>query len=304
MFVCFFVLSLSLNASATYIEEQNSEPAYVYNEYDQIAFIKNSSQAELSKAGVTPEDANSVIISFNQAVRSRIALSDYCLMGFGYTQEEIETYHQYKDIPVEKIPEEVLRSLSGTCTGHISGTYFSSRKAGFIYSWSWDHAPLIGLKDSAAVGWRPVKSDGAVIDVTKTLSVSYIRYYWYDQLKFQRSGTVQPNLADYNLHSVGFNVTENFQSSTGITEQAYAKTGLIVIRVEVEPEVTSSMVYIKVTGLYGHTIIGVGFPTASLSLGGPSISFSGNLSIDDIAFSRVKITTGPRPENPSVTIIN
>ena len=122
-------------------------------------------------------------------------------------------------------------------------------------------------------------------------------------LQFTRSGTQEPDL-DFNSLNIQFDEAEKFQSSTTMTEEAYAGNGYVRVSVKVEPEVHNSISYLKVAALYGHTTVGVGSPSISLSPAGSiSISFSGTSVIDSIAGDKVKITKTADPNSPSVSDI-
>lgn len=300
------LFSLSTTALATEKDEY-SQIVYI-NEYDYIVALQEFSDEELKEIGMTKFDVDKTVDAFYAALNERAKLPDETLIGFGYTDEEIAILRSQNDITYSVdsyvLSAEQMRAITGTCTGNITSSYLSTRYADFKYSWSWDHSPLMTLSDSAAVRWLAYTSSGSQIDVTNYYQDIKIKYYWNTTYKFQRSGTQEPNL-EFNSINVQFPVTENFISSTGLTESAYAKEGEISISVKVEPEVTSNISYMKVAALYGHTTIGVGSPSISLSpTGGISISFSGNTSINPIAGSKVKITLGSRVTSPVVTTIN
>lgn len=111
---------------------------------------------------------------------------------------------------------------------------------------------------------------------------------------------------DFNSLNIQFDEAENFQSSTTMTEEAYAGNGYVRVSVKVEPEVHNSISYLKVAALYGHTTVGVGSPSIGLSPAGTiSISFSGTINsvIDSIAGDKVKITKTEDPNSPNVSDI-
>lgn len=126
-----------------------------------------------------------------------------------------------------------------------------------------------------------------------------------NRVQFTRSGTQEPDL-DFNSLNIQFDEAENFQSSTTMTEEAYAGNGYVRVSVKVEPEVHNSISYLKVAALYGHTTVGVGSPSIGLSPAGTiSISFSGTINsvIDSIAGDKVKITKTEDPNSPNVSDI-
>ena len=153
--------------------------------------------------------------------------------------------------------------------------------------------------------WLAYDKNGYEVDVTKTSEKCSISYYWNNRVQFTRSGTQEPDL-DFNSLNIQFDEAENFQSSTTMTEEAYAGNGYVRVSVKVEPEVHNSISYLKVAALYGHTTVGVGSPSIGLSPAGTiSISFSGTINsvIDSIAGDKVKITKTEDPNSPNVSDI-
>ena len=53
--------------------------------------------------------------------------------------------------------------------------------------------------------------------------------------------------------------------------------------------VSANIDCIFVAGLYGHTVVGIGAPSVSVSKGSFGISFTGNTSIDEIAGRKATI---------------
>lgn len=174
----------------------------------------------------------------------------------------------------------------------------TEKDATFMYRWEWDHAPIMQLKDSVAMRWLAFDKNADDIDVTISSRSANINYYYGGAKRFSRSGTWEPNL-EFNSLNLQFEESETFQSSTSITEKAYAGDGHIKVSVKLESGVVSRIHYIKVAALYGHTTIGPAFPSISLSAPkGISIGFSGNVAIDPIAPAQWKISVGSSPSKP------
>lgn len=300
-------MMFSLSAT-TFAAEQTEVVQTTYtNEYDYILAIQELNREELAEIGMTPNDVADTVEAFYKAVDERISLPEETLIGYGYTPEKIELMKSYNTSTFTSrdtsLSDAQLRGIAGVCTGTLSSSYCSSRLVNFTYSWSWDHAPFVKLSDSAAVRWAAYDSNGHEIDVTKYSQRTDINYYWGTTYKFDRDGTQEANL-DFNAINLQFDITEIFTSNIGIREEAYAKDGSIFAALKVEPEVTNNISYVKVAALYGHTLIGIGSPSISLSVpAGISIGFSGNASTDPIAGDKVKISIGDNSTSPKVTPI-
>lgn len=287
------IFTLAVPALAA--DNTNTQITYS-NEYDYIVMLQNSTPEELAELGMTQADVTATVDAFYKALAERATLPDETLIGYGYTPSEIEILRSYN--PLSRTTATTnskttadLRAVTGTLTGKIKLNNCGTKYATFRYEWSWDHSPIMTLRDSAAMRWLAYDSNGYEFDLIKTSETVNIDYYWNTTYKFSRTGSQEPNL-EFNSINVQFEEAELFQSSTGMTEQAYAKNGTIKVSLKVDDNVDNKINYIKVAALYGHTTIGPNFPSISLSPAGSiSISFSGNVSIDKIGGHKVKIGT-------------
>lgn len=262
----------------------------VSNEYDYISMLKQSTTEELDEIGITREEADNIISEFNAALSKRATLSDTQLITYGYTTEEIDILRAYAK--GTRVSDNSIRAITGTCTGNIKLTNCGTKYATFAYTWSWDHCPIMTLSDSAAMRWLAYDKKGYNFSVIRTNLTTTIDYYNGSTKQFTRSGKEEAGL-ELNTVNLQFDVTKSYQSSTTLTEEAYAKYGTVKVSVQVDNSVNNNINYIMVAGLYGHTTIGGAFPSVSLSpTGSVSISFSGNLSIDKIGAKKAKIGTG------------
>lgn len=248
-----------------------------FNEYDYVLALEKSSVQELAQSGLTECDVKEYILQFEAALDARATLTEEELMSLGYAQEEIDLLHAHAQ--GARLSDAELRAITGTCTGVISQYACSDSTAEFSYSWTWDHCPLVALKDSAAIRWKACDSNAHEIDTLKRPPVTKIDYYQGDTFKFKRDGSLEPGL-DFDIVNLQFEV----QEPIGPNVSAYAKTGEVKVQIFLDPTVTNKISYVRVVGLYGHTTVGLTFPSVSLSPGESlSISFSANLSIDRIA---------------------
>lgn len=283
----------SLSATAFAAENTSTQIGVTYtNEYDYLVMLQNSTPEELAELGMTQEDVTATVNAFYEAIAERATLSDETLIGYGYTPDEIDTLRAYNPVSRATVAAADLRAITGTLTGTIKLNNCGTKYATFRYEWSWDHSPIMTLKDSAAMRWIGYDSNGYELDLTKTSETVNIDYYWGTTYEFSRTGSQEANL-EFNAINVQFEESELFQSSTTMTEEAYAKKGSIKVSLQVDSSVNNNINYIKVAALYGHTTIGPNFPSISLSPAGSiSISFSGNTTIDKIGGHKVKIGTG------------
>lgn len=129
----------------------------------------------------------------------------------------------------------------------------------------------------------------ALEDVTRYDLTCKIDYYVGPQKFYEGTGTEEPNL-DFNVVNMQFNVLKSLGDQT----YAYAKHGEVKVKVKVEEESDAIINYIKIAGLYGHTLIGAGSPTVAVGpgVGNISISLTGNTSVDNIGGRKAKIGAG------------
>lgn len=121
------------------------------------------------------------------------------------------------------------------------------------------------------------------------MSLHAIDYYVGHQKLYVGSGTEEPNL-DFNTVNMQFNVLKSLGDQT----YAYAKHGEVRVKAKVEEESGAVINYIKIAGLYGHTLLGLGSPTLSVGpgAGNISISLTGSVSVDNIGGRKAKIGAG------------
>ena len=288
--VTLFAFSVSAHASEPMSTRHEFQP---FNEYDRLVSLQKSSPEELKEMGLTAQDVNTLTAQFETALAKRAALPDSDLEALGYTEKEIPLLHAYAN--GEKLSDAALRTVTGTCTGHITRYSFSSTPSysTFSYGWEWDHCPLITLSDAAAMKWFAYDSQGYEIDITKTFLQTEVNYYNDSQLYYTRSGTQQPNVA-FNEVNLQFPMIEKYVGDDDELHDAYAKDGEITVTVQVDSSVSNNVNYIKVAGLYGHTRVGIGSPTLSVGATLDNLSFSASpqLTIDSTGAAKAQIGPG------------
>ena len=149
--------------------------------------------------------------------------------------------------------------------------------------WEWDHAPIIMLADSAAIRWEAYDGMSHKIGVTKSNVTATVQYYQNNAYSYSLTPSEEPGL-EFNAVNVQFLMGGTSILPDGSTVTEYAKKGSIWVTIELLTGSMNNIDAILIAGLYGHTTLGVGSPSISLSpAGGVAIGFSGNMSIDAIA---------------------
>lgn len=295
LFLSLSMLSaLTLMASA--VADIPSVQIESFNEYDYIEMLQESSPRELMELGLSDQEAAETIAAFESALFERALLPDAELRAYGYDDSEIALLRAYANGQV--LSSEELQSLGSTCTGKLRRLSCSTTTASFSYTWTWDRCPIVTLSDSAALRWIAYDADGGEIGVEQSSSSMNVDYYYMDKttsdssttVVFSFPGTNEPNL-DFNTLNMQFPVYRTYTSSgTGIIFDCYAKSGTVQVKIKVPAGVNQTIHHIFVAGLYGHTLVGVGSPSVSVSKGSVNIGFTGNTSIDSIGFARGTIS--------------
>ena len=289
-----FTLLFTLPISA-FANESSDVQSDSFNEYEYIEMLQNSSPRELEDLGISEQDAAAVITAFEEALLERSLLPDSELRAYGYNNYEISLFHNYANGQVLSSSE--LQALGSTCSGVITRHSCSGKSATFSYTFTWDRYPLVGLDDSAALHWIAYDNDGHEIGVEQSsmsMTVKYYRKthntgespsgYVYDDV-----GTSEKHL-DFNTLNMQFPVNQSYASeNSGIIFDTYAKTGTVRVSIRVPSGVSANIDCIFVAGLYGHTVVGIGAPSVSVSKGSFGISFTGNTSMDELADRKATI---------------
>lgn len=272
-------------AGAVSADEQKSTVSF--NEYDLIQTLQASPINKLERQGHSQEEIMEIKGALLETkLVKRASLSQDKLRGLGYTADEISILKEIETTGQVDLSEAQLRAIAGTCTGTIVPNSAGKSEYRVSYEWEWDHAPVICYKDSFAIRWEAMGSDGLPVDSTAgSLTVGYVEYYDYDGY-FSAIETLQPN-----RNNIEFNVVKfDFRVGSGTPEvSTYAKRGSGHVQIQKDAGVTRDFYYLKVGALYGHTVVNIGFPSLSVSAGGIGIGFSGGLSTDNIGGDKCKI---------------
>lgn len=288
-FSLLFSLLFTLTTTC-FAAEQSSSTIHLepYNEYSYIQTLQECSPKELEEIGITKQEAESIVLKFENALLERALLPDSELQAYGYNNSEIALFRAYAN--GQPLSSSELYSLGSTCNGDLIRNHCSPKGASFTYKFTWDRCPIMMLSDSAALRWIAYDENSNDIGVEQSSWSMLVEYHYKGNaasdgspaLAFTRLGSNQPNL-DFNTLNMQFPVYQTHSSDNGIISDCYAKTGTVTVTVKLSSGSKEDIHHIYIAGLYGHTLVGVGSPSVSVSPGSVGISFTGNTSTDAIA---------------------
>lgn len=296
LFIIAIIISLlAMTVSAAGTDSASDVCPVSFNEYDYIQTIRQSNSQELEALGLNTQKAEEIVCEFEEALAVRASLSDEQLTAYGYDDFEIELFHKY--VNGEELSSNELKALSSTCTGDITCQWITPRAAQFTYTWTWNRCPIVTLSDCSALRWIAYNDESIEIGVEQTSSSMNIQYYTTGNaagdgaFAYTQNGSNEPNL-DFNTLNMQFLEFGSMVAPSGMIFDCYAKIGKVSVAIKIPTGVDQTIDHIFVAGLYGHTLIGVGSPSVSVSPGSCAISFSANTSVDAIAPCRGTITQG------------
>lgn len=283
-----FVVYSPLSAKA--VEISTSE-TFTLNEIELYRAAQRKSEEDLSIQGYT-SDAIAQLKSTNyeDLVYARAQLPTETLIGMGYTVKEISILRAYKGEYIERGSE--VYGLAGVLTAEIVCTSASTNRYNVSYHWSWDHTPFVNAVDAMGIRWVAIASDGLSVDTSAFSSVARVTYTYYPGDSIDRTYSA----SDSNFSSeTNFNaLTCTFSMTYGSSSDPYyALSGSLTTTIQKDAAVSRDIYYLKICGVYGHSIINIGAPSVSFTPGDTSIgiSFTGGLSIDNIGIKKYKIYT-------------
>ena len=135
-----------------------------------------------------------------------------------------------------------------------------------------------------AVRWCTFNENGGYIDTDLTYYSAMVVYALGDKLDHYYWPEAESSL-EFNAISYKFPV-----GGTSHSDSTWAKMGEITIELTKDPSINANMHYVKIAGLYGHSVLNVGSPALSITSGGDiGICFTGGTRIDNIAGAKKKI---------------
>ncbi len=284
----FFSMCLPAYAAETSNEDTCSE--FQFSEYDVFTQLQAMSDDELSAAGYTATEIVELkSTTYNELLLERAALPCERLAELGYTDEEIGMLKNYH-AGIIVLNDFDLYALAGVCTGKIGCNFASQTEFYIVYEWSWDHCPFVNGTDAMAIRWCAYGFDGNYVDVDLDYDHGLVTYYLNDR-PYNYQGV-------YSTPSLEFNtLSYSFPMAWVGDRDAWAKEGSISIQLRKDPSITRNIHHVKVAGLYGHSVINMSAPSISIGGGDIGISFSGNVSVDNIAGAKAKVLYDETIEN-------
>lgn len=269
------IMAMSL-AVPSFAEERPVSAEFSFNEYERIETLQSMSDNDLKELDITEADVDTMSEAFYEALMDRAMLSYEELKRMGYSDDSISILRRFA--AGEELSPEELQAVSATCRGNIYCVGITKRGAYFYYEWRWDNAPIVKATDAAVVAWRAFGTDGEELKVSVTNTGNEIFYLVDNELVYIGNGD-EIDTANFYAYAIKFPVTKN---------NGYAKEGRLFVEVEANDEISRDISYIKVSGLYGHTYVGLSTPSITVS-DSLDITISGAVLTDKIADYKVKI---------------
>lgn len=276
-------LALSILLSLTLVmpianaaEAEPLNTAVVFNEYDLYVSLQSCTDNELTEQGYLAEDIALIRANLiEEKLLERAALSEETLCAYGYTLDEVALLKEINESGKVTLTETELRGLTGTCTGNISATTASASEFRISYNWKWDHAPIVCYKDSVAVRWEAHDAYGVVDSYAGYLTNSIVNYY--DTMGNLDDCIMLQPIKGLEFNTVQFNINMSYENLDYV-----ALDGMVSVQILKNASQARDFEYVKVSAIYGHTILNIGFPSLSIDKGGIGIGFSGGLNTDNV----------------------
>lgn len=288
--ICFsLLLGVSLPAVAATDVQMPVEGQLKINEYDLYSSLQTFSEEALLSNGYSEEFVDTIKnTDYNDLVRERALLPDATLAGMGYTVDEILLLRNYNGTEAE------ARAISGTLTAEINCTSASVSRYTIEYVLEWDHSPVVLGTDSMGMRWRAFGDDGDNLDVSAFSSTASINYYLNSALSTTKSYSASDSCfaseTNFNALTCEFPLVLSYAEGTW-----YALSGKLKTSIERDSQVTRNILYIKVCGVYGHSVVNLGAPSPSFSVGddafGLSFGSTIGVSVDNLGIKKYKIYT-------------
>ncbi len=261
----------------------------VTNEFDLYNTIINTPEAVLLEQGYTSGQIETFkAVDFEDLIYQRAQLADSKLKAMGYSEEEIYLLRNYDGSYAE------TRALAATLSADIVVIGTTDSYGGIIrYEWSWNHSPVTAT-DAVGLRWIAVGQDGGTVDVSANLSSAGI---YYNDGVSTREINYLPSDSNFSSETAFNALTCTFPMRIGHGEQEwFADSGFLQTYISRDSGLTRGIYYLKVCGVYGHTIINIGAPTVSFTPGelDVGISFTGGLSTSNLGVVKYRIYEGGR----------
>lgn len=266
------------------------------NDLDMYRYVQNTPSSELIAQGYSPQYINQVkSVDYEDLMYERAQLPTHILYRMGYDDSEIATLRKYDGAYITRGSD--MYALTGTLTAEIYCTSASTSQYTVCYSWEWDHSPFVNATDAMGIRWIAIASDGLPVDVSAYSSEATVNYHYF--LNTYTTITYDPSDSNFASETDFNALTCTFPMQTGISsDPSYALSGELETTIKKDSGVTRQIYYLKICGVYGHSVINIGAPSVSFTPGDTSIgiSFSGGFNIDNIGIKKYKIYTNRTKE--------
>jgi len=282
-----FMLLLIFAIQPLYVNASTIEGSKVFkiNEVEYFNMLRNTSDEELLKNGLTPEQIE-YIRNFDlvEAVKTRAELSDSELKSMGYSTSDIL---KVKEITKNDnlTEDQIINSLSfATITFTLDAPVTSSSSFSFYFSFVWSMCPLFIQQDLIVAIWAATGFNGSPVNVAINKTKSYLTTKTASTVGPQEtySWRISDEYRAANLKfTMGYKPLEG-NNNTGMAHWTKYGNGRLALDAVVFGTIYE--MYIKIG--YGHSVV-TGTPSVSFSGSGPSIGFKfGFTTVDECTYSR------------------
>lgn len=269
----------------------NSKNSFTLNEIELYRSTRETPEATLLVQGYTSDEINQLKnTSYEDLMYARAQLPEETLYRMGYSTREISILKNYDGEYIEENSE--VYALTGTLTAEISCSAASASEYKITYYWSWDHSPLMNATDAMGIRWVAIAQDGIPVDTSAFSSKVTITYTYLPgsslDVTYVASDSNFASETDFNA------LTCTFPMMLGASSDPYyALSGKLETTIKKDSGVIRNIYYLKICGVYGHSILNFGSPSVSFTPGDTSIgiSFTGTISVDNIGIKKYKIYT-------------
>jgi hypothetical protein len=263
--------------NATTIEEPIT---YTINELDYFLMLRNTSDEDLLKNGLTTEQIE-YIRQFDlvEEVKNRAELSNSQLKSIGYSTSDISDIREFTQID-NLTEEQVINSLSlATLTLTLNKPTTSTSFYNYNFSFVWSKCPIFLFKDLIAATWAATGSNGSPVNVAINKTKSYLTTTnattgGAPAIPNDTHSWIMNN--EYSSASLKFSMGYNL----GDGMSYWTKSGNGQLRIDAVVPGTIYEMYLKLG--YGHTIA-VGIPSATFTGSGASIGFKFSIIVNEEA---------------------
>ncbi|HEY5562941.1 MAG TPA: hypothetical protein VIK72_14515 [Clostridiaceae bacterium] len=254
------------------------------SEYETIKALKNVSNSELKKEGLSDDEITSVRnLDFKVEMTRRSKLESQQLKNMGYTDDKITALKSFDGSEAQMI------ALSSTVT--ISSSILSTQNGGKDYyvnfSWNWSSQPFNLYTD--VIGFRASGSTNGAVAANATMSAgsySTAEYYVYnDSSVFGGYGSLSMSRPDIPTAAFTIPMEKNIYNvyGNGQVIPCWAKSGYGTTHVNNY----TAMERMAARFEYGHASSGV---SPSISVNGPapsvSITFTPYSVVSSLAYTQ------------------